>query len=557
MSEDATKRIETGAGNNEDKTIIAGASANSGDRSTVIKEGDETKMGGMPDMELLTLGARLVIVSKQNQGQEFYLTAPELVIGRSDDCSLKLDYPGISRSHLRLVCEDRNFFIEDLGSKYGTFIGKNKIAGKTKLKAGDIIQIGELTLKYVTQGYTEGGGNRKLVMAAAGVGIFLLLLVVLKVLLSSGPQAPAPVKEVQPLTPLIQTQSASNTQAVLEQARNLDLTGKTQEGLDKIATLLQTDPLNQEALALQKKLQAKMQIGFKIENAKKLMDVGSLGQARSLVDEILAIDPSNVGANELLGRIEKLGKSQAAYGLLKDAKSLLANGDPQGARETLKKISDPGIASEVEETLKQIDLQEGTLKNLEAIRESYNAGDMEKAQAAIREALQKNPSSGDLKSYKEKIEALLAKRKEANQLLGGPSPFRAKPVLQGILELAGDSHPYGKQAAEELSALDAQSIVLAQAAYQEAMKHYADGELKTSYEQLEQLTINFPQTDYFKEIKNEIRVRIDNIAKALYRAAYVFEEKDMMKAKEIYQRLMNFVPENYSYAKKVKAKITG
>ena len=555
MSEDATKRFEKGPDSNEDKTIIAGA-ANSGDRSTVIKDGDETKMGGMPDMELLTLGAKLVIVSKQNQGQEIYLTTPEAVIGRSDDCSLKLDYPGISRSHLRLVCEDKNFFIEDLGSKYGTFIGKNKIEGRTKLKPGDILQVGDLTLKYVTQGYVEGGGSKKLVMAACGAGIFLLLLVIVKVMLPSAP-APVPARETAPLTPLIQTQASGNTQAVLEQAKNLDMSGKTQEGLDKISSLLQNDPLNQEALALQKTLQAKMQIGFKIENAKKLIDIGSLGQARSLVEEVLALDSSNVGANELLSRIEKLGKSQAAYGLLKDAKNLLTNGDPEGAREILKKITDPGLSSEVGEMLKQVDLQEKTFKNLEMIRESYNAGDMEKALSSIREALQKNPSSEDLKKNKDKIELLIAKRKEANLLLGGPSPFRAKPVLQSILDLAGDSHPFGRQAAEELTALEAQSIVLAQAAYQEALKHYADGELKTSYEQLEQLTINFPQTEYFKEIKNEIKVRIDNLAKALYRAAYVFEEKDMMKAKEIYQRLLNFVPDNYLYAKKVKAKIRG
>ena len=555
MSDDATKRFEKGPDSNEDKTIIAGA-ASSGDRSTVIKEGDETKMGGMPDMELLTLGAKLVIVSKQNQGQEFYLTTPELVIGRSDDCSLKLDYPGISRSHLRLVCEEKNFFIEDLGSKYGTFIGKNKIEGKTRLKPGDILQIGELTLKYVTQGYVEGGGSKKLVMAACGVGIFLFLLLVLKVLLSPAP-APVPSREAAPQTPLIQTQTSGNTQAVLEQAKNLDLSGKTQEGLDKIVSLLQNDPLNQEALALQKKLQAKMQVGYKIENARKLIDIGSLGQAKSLVDEVLALDPSNVGANELLGRIEKLGKSQVAYGLIKDAKNLLTNGDPEGAREILKKVTDTALSSEVEQMLKQIDLQENTFKSLEMIRESYNAGDMDKALSLIREALQKNPSAEDLKKNKEKIELLLAKRKEANQLLGGPSPFRAKSALQTILDLAGDSHPFGKQASQELTALEAQSIVLAQSAYQEALKHYADGEVKTSYEQLEQLTINFPQTDYFKEIKNEIKVRIDNLAKALYRAAYVFEEKDMMKAKEIYQRLLNFVPDNYSYAKKVKTKIRG
>lgn len=554
MSDDATKRFETGP--SEDKTIIAGA-ANSGDRSTVIKDGDETKMGGMPDMELLTLGAKLVIVSKQNQGQEFYLTTPELVIGRSDDCSLKLDYPGISRSHLRLVCEDKNFFIEDLGSKYGTFIGKKKIEGKVKIKAGDILQVGELTLKYVTQGYGEGGGNKKLLMAAAGAGIFILLLVLLKILISSTASTPTPVKETVPLVPLIQTQASGNTQAVLEQAKDLDRTGRTQEGLDKIESLLQNDPLNQEVLAVQKTLQARMQIGLKIENAKKLIDIGSLGQAKSLVEEVLALDPSNVGANELSGRIEKLGKSQAAYGLLKDAKTLLANGDPEGARETLKKITDAALSSEVEEILKQIDLQENTFKSLEMIRESYNAGDMEKSLSLIREAMQKNPSSEDLKRNKDKIEQLLAKRKEANLLLGGPSPFRAKPALQSILELAGDSHPFGKKASEELTALDAQSIVLAQAAYQEALKHYADGELKTSYEQLEQLTINFPQTDYFKEIKNEIKVRIDNLAKALYRAAYVYEEKDMMKAKEIYQRLLNFVPDNYTYSKKVKAKIRG
>lgn len=52
----------------------------------------------------------------------------------------------VSARHARLTLENGAYFVEDLGSTNGTWIGRKRIKGKVRLEAGAEIRIGETTL---------------------------------------------------------------------------------------------------------------------------------------------------------------------------------------------------------------------------------------------------------------------------------------------------------------------------------------------------------------------------------------------------------------------------
>jgi hypothetical protein len=65
-------------------------------------------------------------------------------MGRSVDDDLVIDDPGLSRRHALIETVDAAILITDCGSRNGTFVNGNKIAGPTPLKDGDLISIGSI-----------------------------------------------------------------------------------------------------------------------------------------------------------------------------------------------------------------------------------------------------------------------------------------------------------------------------------------------------------------------------------------------------------------------------
>ncbi len=68
------------------------------------------------------------------------------IIGREDDCHLKLIDKWISRRHAEIRISGNHIWIRDLGSTNGTFVNNKKIALSELLNPGDIISIG--TFKF-------------------------------------------------------------------------------------------------------------------------------------------------------------------------------------------------------------------------------------------------------------------------------------------------------------------------------------------------------------------------------------------------------------------------
>ena len=74
-------------------------------------------------------------------GLELLLAEGENVLGR-DEALTRVDLPGVSRHHARLVIQDGVATVEDLGSKNGTFVNGSDAVGIAPLTDGDKVALG-------------------------------------------------------------------------------------------------------------------------------------------------------------------------------------------------------------------------------------------------------------------------------------------------------------------------------------------------------------------------------------------------------------------------------
>jgi FHA domain len=71
----------------------------------------------------MTAKPRLVAVGGPDQGREYLLDQTQITIGRHPDSTVAVEWDGsVSRHHARLTCQTGLFWLEDLGSKRGTFL---------------------------------------------------------------------------------------------------------------------------------------------------------------------------------------------------------------------------------------------------------------------------------------------------------------------------------------------------------------------------------------------------------------------------------------------------
>lgn len=70
-----------------------------------------------------------------------YLVSGRRIIGRSERADITLREPTVSREHAAIMLRDGAVFLEDLGSKHGTFVNSRRVKA-AQLKEGDLIVFG-------------------------------------------------------------------------------------------------------------------------------------------------------------------------------------------------------------------------------------------------------------------------------------------------------------------------------------------------------------------------------------------------------------------------------
>jgi len=522
----------------------------SGDE-TIISDGDETKMGELPDMGILALGAKLTIISSVNNGEEFLLTANEIIGGRSDDNELHLDYPGVSRKHFRAFFENDKLFMEDLGSKYGIFINKKKIEGTKELKSGDTIQIGELTLKYRTASGNEGIGaileNKKIVIPVTVFLALILLILIIKVI--------TPGKPAQQVTPIPEKKSSSLTMTqelndMIFEAKKLFSEGEHDLAISKLNSVLQISDDNKEATNLKKKFQDQILIISKLDRAKACINAGTFEQAKQNISEVLILDPKDINALNLLKKIDKLNASKESLAILQQARKEMNKGKYAKALKTVNKIKNPDFKDEIKEITDSI----AELKQNKLLKEKsfklFSEGKLKEVENILKDS-----EDDALIQLRQKTVKILMLKNRAEKKLTSSNPLDAKADLNQLLKSVNKSHPLYTWATKKLKTLSSASEHLAISLYFEAIENMVDGNLKDALTGFNTLIKDFPQTRYFYIIKDELSVQIDNLAKTMFRAGYVLEEENTLKAKEIWHKLQNLIPEGHEYSRKVNDKL--
>lgn len=76
------------------------------------------------------------------QGPVFALKGPEIVLGRNAQADVTLEDAGLSRMHARLFWLIDGFWIDDLGSRNGTFVDGERVTSPRRLTDGNRLQLG-------------------------------------------------------------------------------------------------------------------------------------------------------------------------------------------------------------------------------------------------------------------------------------------------------------------------------------------------------------------------------------------------------------------------------
>jgi pSer/pThr/pTyr-binding forkhead associated (FHA) protein len=90
---------------------------------------------------------QVVIVEGGNSGEAVALAGAPLLIGRGNDAAIRLDDDYVSTRHARIASSGDQWYVEDLGSTNGTYVGTSRITQPTAVSVGTRIRIGKTILE--------------------------------------------------------------------------------------------------------------------------------------------------------------------------------------------------------------------------------------------------------------------------------------------------------------------------------------------------------------------------------------------------------------------------
>lgn len=120
----------------------------------------------------------IIVTNKQNRETYFTISGDELVIGRSEDCDVTLDYPGISRKHARIALKNGRWYVEDLGSHNGMLVNGERTEWKY-VNNGDLIHLPHHKIefydenKHPEKGWREKRQSESALAGRGGIGGYL------------------------------------------------------------------------------------------------------------------------------------------------------------------------------------------------------------------------------------------------------------------------------------------------------------------------------------------------------------------------------------------------
>lgn len=92
---------------------------------------------------------KLIVASGKSAGRSIAIKRDKLLIGRAEECDIRPLSEDVSRRHCQVTVEPAQVWVEDLGSRNGTFVNGNRIETRTRtaVSNGDVLRVGVLELK--------------------------------------------------------------------------------------------------------------------------------------------------------------------------------------------------------------------------------------------------------------------------------------------------------------------------------------------------------------------------------------------------------------------------
>jgi pSer/pThr/pTyr-binding forkhead associated (FHA) protein len=106
-----------------------------------------TKKANRPPPKRRGSPTHVLVVEGDNIGQRAELDAAPILIGRGSDAAIRLDDDYVSTRHARIAVSGDQWFVEDLGSTNGTYIGTVRINQPTTITLGTQVRVGKTIIE--------------------------------------------------------------------------------------------------------------------------------------------------------------------------------------------------------------------------------------------------------------------------------------------------------------------------------------------------------------------------------------------------------------------------
>ena len=83
-----------------------------------------------------------------SSGRDWRLAEGSNEIGRDPTCAVRVESPGVSRRHARIVVAGAAATLEDLGSKNGCYVNDRRVVDAVRLEDGSRVRVGSVTMVY-------------------------------------------------------------------------------------------------------------------------------------------------------------------------------------------------------------------------------------------------------------------------------------------------------------------------------------------------------------------------------------------------------------------------
>ena len=111
------------------------------------REAQRQAQRGKPARKPRGAPTHVLVVEGANEGESASLEDAPILIGRGPDAAIRLDDDYVSTRHARIASSGDQWFVEDLGSTNGTYLGSHRLTQPTTVQVGSRVRIGKTTLE--------------------------------------------------------------------------------------------------------------------------------------------------------------------------------------------------------------------------------------------------------------------------------------------------------------------------------------------------------------------------------------------------------------------------